>query len=112
MMKFPDNARLGLTLYFTSPSLGKIMFVEVDASPVDDGELGLLPEGIAVLTTRWCAALNRSRQSVTSVRRRERKSSPVYGDMTAADRPDAPPPNRPARHVRRRLASRRGRTCV
>jgi hypothetical protein len=61
MMKFPDNARLGLTLYFTSPSLGKIMFVEVDASPDDDGELELLPEGIAVLTTRWCAALNRSR---------------------------------------------------
>jgi hypothetical protein len=61
MMKFPDNARLGLTLYFTSPSLGKIMFVEVDASPDDDGELALLPEGISVLTTRWCAALNRSR---------------------------------------------------
>jgi hypothetical protein len=59
MRKFPDNARLGLTLYFKSPLLGEIMFVDVDASPDDDGEVELLPEGIAELTRRWCAALNR-----------------------------------------------------
>jgi hypothetical protein len=58
MTKLPDNARLGLTLYFKSPSLGQIMFVDVDASPDDDGEVELLPEGIAELSRRWCAALN------------------------------------------------------
>ena len=56
MTKLPDNARLGLTLYFKSPSLGQIMFVDVDASPDDDGEVELLPEGIAELSRRWCAA--------------------------------------------------------
>ena len=61
MTKLPDNARLGLTLYFKSPSLGQIMFVDVDASPEDDGEVELLPEGIAELSRRWCAALNRRR---------------------------------------------------
>ena len=62
MTKLPDNARLGLTLYFKSPSLGQIMFVDVDASPEDDGEVELLPEGIAELSRRWCAALNRTRR--------------------------------------------------
>jgi hypothetical protein len=62
MTKLPDNARLGLTLYFKSPSLGQIMFVDVDASPDDDGEVELLPEGIAELSRRWCAALNRRRR--------------------------------------------------
>jgi hypothetical protein len=61
MAKLPDNARLALTLYFKSPSLGQIMFVDVDASPDDDGEVELLPEGIAELSRRWCAALNRRR---------------------------------------------------
>jgi hypothetical protein len=59
--KLPDNTRLGLTLYFKSPSLGQIMFTDVDASPDDDGEVQLLPEGIAELSRRWCAALNRRR---------------------------------------------------
>jgi hypothetical protein len=59
MTKFPDNARLGLTLYFKSPVLGEIMFVDVDASPDDGGEVELLPQDIAVLTRRWCTALNR-----------------------------------------------------
>jgi hypothetical protein len=59
--KLPDNTRLGLTLYFKSPSLGQIMFIDVDASPDDDGEVQLLPEGIAELSRRWCAALNRKR---------------------------------------------------
>jgi hypothetical protein len=62
MTKLPDNARLGLTLYFKSPSLGQIMFIDVDASPDDDGEVELLPEGIAELSRRWCAALNRRRR--------------------------------------------------
>jgi hypothetical protein len=62
MTKLPDNARLGLTLYFKSPSLGQIMFVDVDASPEDEGEVELLPEGIAELSRRWCAALNRRRR--------------------------------------------------
>jgi hypothetical protein len=62
MAKFPDNARLGLTLYFKSPSLGQIMFIDVDASPEHGGEVELLPEGIAELTTRWCGALNRMRK--------------------------------------------------
>jgi hypothetical protein len=60
-MKLPDNARLALTLYFKSPSLGKIMFVDVDASPEIDGEVALLSEGSVELTRRWCAALNRRR---------------------------------------------------
>jgi hypothetical protein len=59
MTKLPDNARLGLTLYFRSPSLSQTTFVDVDASPDDDGEVELLPEGIAELSRRWCAALNR-----------------------------------------------------
>jgi hypothetical protein len=59
MTKLPDNARLGLTLCFKSPSLGEIMFIDVDASPDDDGEVELLAEGIAELTRRWCAALDR-----------------------------------------------------
>jgi hypothetical protein len=63
MTKLPDNARLGLTLYFKSPSLGQIMFVDVDASPDDDGEVELWPEGIAELSRRWCAALNRRRNA-------------------------------------------------
>jgi hypothetical protein len=62
MTKLPDDARLGLTLYFKSPSLGQIMFVDVDASPDDNGEVKLLPEGIAELSRRWCAALNRRRK--------------------------------------------------
>jgi hypothetical protein len=62
MMKLPDNACLGSTLYFKSPSLGKIVFVNVDVSPDDDGEIDLLPEGIAELTRRWCVALNRMRK--------------------------------------------------
>jgi hypothetical protein len=61
MMKFPGNARLELTLYFKSPSLRKIMFIAVDASPDDNSEVERLPEGIAELTKRWCAALNRRR---------------------------------------------------
>jgi hypothetical protein len=61
MRKFPGNARLGLTLFFTSPSLNRIISTEVDASPDDDRELAMLPEGIAELTRRWCVALNRSR---------------------------------------------------
>jgi hypothetical protein len=61
MRKFPGHARLGLTLFFRSPSLGKILFTEI-ASPKDDGELAMLPEGIAELTKRWCVALNRSRR--------------------------------------------------
>jgi hypothetical protein len=62
MTKLPENTRLGLTLYFKSPSLGQIMFVDVDASPEDEGEVELLPEGIAELSRRWCAALNRRRR--------------------------------------------------
>jgi hypothetical protein len=87
MTKLPDNARLGLTLYFKSPSLGQIMFVDVDASPDDDGEVELLPEDI-----------------------HERKSSPTSSDKTAwtrdgpSQRPRAaqqaqhplPAPRRPA----------------
>lgn len=62
MTKLPNNARLGLTLYFKSPSLGEIIFIDADASPNDDGEVELLAEGIAELTRRWCAALNRKRK--------------------------------------------------
>ena len=61
-MKLPGNARLGSTLYFKSPSLGEIMFIDVDVTPDDDGEVELLPEGIAELTERWCVALNRIRK--------------------------------------------------
>src|ERR1700722_19877892 len=61
-MKLPANARLGSTLYFKSPSLGEIMFIDVDVTPDDDGEVDLLPEGIAELTGRWCVALNRIRK--------------------------------------------------
>jgi hypothetical protein len=61
-MKLPENARLGSTLYFRSPSLGEIMFIDVDVTPDDDGEVELLPEGIAELTRRWCVALNRRRK--------------------------------------------------
>jgi hypothetical protein len=34
----------------------------VDVTPDDDGEVELLPEGIAELTRRWCVALNRVRK--------------------------------------------------
>jgi hypothetical protein len=51
-MVFPSNACLELTLYFKSPSLGKIMFIAVDASPDDNSEVERLPEGIAELTKR------------------------------------------------------------
>ncbi len=61
-MKLPENARLASTLYFKSPSLGEIRFIEVDLTPGDDGEVELLPEGIAELTRRWCVALNRMRK--------------------------------------------------
>jgi hypothetical protein len=60
-MEFPGNARLQLTLYFKSSSLGKMMFIAVDASPDDNSEVERLPESIAELTKRWCAALNRRR---------------------------------------------------
>jgi hypothetical protein len=60
--KLPDNACLGLRLYFKSPSLGRIKVIDVDATPDDDGEIELLAEGIAELTRRWCAALNRMRK--------------------------------------------------
>jgi hypothetical protein len=60
-MKLPGNARLGSTLYFKSPSLGEITFIDVDVTPDDNGEVALLPEGIVELTRRWCAALNRMR---------------------------------------------------
>ena len=40
-MVFPSNACLELTLYFKSPSLGKIMFIAVDASPDDNSEAGM-----------------------------------------------------------------------
>jgi hypothetical protein len=62
MMKFPGNARLELTLYFKSPSLGTIMFIAVDATPDDNSEVERLSEGVAELTKRWCAALNRRRR--------------------------------------------------
>jgi hypothetical protein len=42
MTKFPDNARLGLTLYLKSPSLGEIKSVDVAVSPDDDGEVEVL----------------------------------------------------------------------
>ena len=61
-MRLPGNARLGSTLYFKSPSLGEIMFIDVDITPDDDSEIELLPEGIAELTERWCVALNRMRK--------------------------------------------------
>jgi hypothetical protein len=62
MAKFPDNACLGLRLYFKSPSLGQIKVIDVDATPDDDGEVELLSDGIAELTRGWCAALNRMRK--------------------------------------------------
>lgn len=61
-MKLPGNARLGATLFFKSPSLGEITFIDVDVTPDDDGEVALLPEGIAELTRRWRAALSRMRK--------------------------------------------------
>jgi hypothetical protein len=61
-MKLPENARLASTLYFKSPSLGEIRFIEVDLTPGYCGEVELLPEGIAELTRRWCVALNRMRK--------------------------------------------------
>jgi hypothetical protein len=78
MARLPDNARLGLTLYFKSRSLGQIMFVDVDASPDDDGEVDLLPEGIAELSKRWCAALNR-RRNVKDFRPATREEIVAYG---------------------------------
>jgi hypothetical protein len=62
MATLPDNACLGLRLYFKSPSLGQIKVIDVDATPDDDGEVELLSYGIAELTRRWCAALNRMRK--------------------------------------------------
>jgi hypothetical protein len=62
MMRLHDNVRLGSTPYFRSPSLGEIMFIDVDVTPDDEGEVEQLPEGIAELTRRWCVALNRMRK--------------------------------------------------
>jgi hypothetical protein len=84
MRKFPENARLGLTLFFRSPSLNKIMFAEVDASPVDDRQLAMLPEGIAELTTRWCVALNRSR-GVNDFRPATREEVHAYYNIRRRD---------------------------
>jgi hypothetical protein len=75
-MRLPGNARLGSTLYFKSPSLGEIMFIDVDVTPDDDGEVALLPEGIAELTARWCVALNRMRK-VRDFRPATREEVPV-----------------------------------
>jgi hypothetical protein len=99
MTKLPDNARLGLTLYFKSPSLGQIMFVDVDASPDDDGEVELLPEGIAELSRRWCATLNR--------RRRVRDFRPATRDEVAAyvQRQDSVDQRRAVAQSARRLTS-------
>ena len=47
----PVRKTIGI-LYFKSPSLGKIMFIAVDASPDDNSEVERLPEGIAELTKR------------------------------------------------------------
>jgi hypothetical protein len=46
-MQLPDNARRELKLYFRSPSLGRMMFNEVDASPEQGGEVELLSESVA-----------------------------------------------------------------
>jgi hypothetical protein len=75
-MRLPGNARLGSTLYFKSPSLGEIMFIDVDVTPDDDGEVERLPEGIAELTARWCVALNRMRK-VRDFRPATREEVPV-----------------------------------
>ena len=61
-MTFPGSARLEATLYFKSRSLGELIFVEVDLTPSENGELEMLAEGIAELSRRWCAALNRMRK--------------------------------------------------
>jgi hypothetical protein len=67
------------------------MFIDIDASPDDDGEVQLLPEGIAELSRRWCAALNR-RRNVKDFRPATREGSRRV---------------RPARRQRRPEASRR-----
>jgi hypothetical protein len=76
IMRLPGNARLGSTLYFKSPSLGEIMFIDVDVTPDEDGEVELLPEGIAELTARWCVPLNRMRK-VRDFRPATREEVPV-----------------------------------
>jgi hypothetical protein len=76
IMRLPGNARLESTLYFKSPSLGEIMFIDVDVTPDEDGEVELLPEGIAELTARWCVALNRMRK-VRDFRPATREEVPV-----------------------------------
>jgi hypothetical protein len=115
-MKLPDNARLGSTLYFKSPSLGEMMFVDVDVTPDDYGAVELLPEGITELTGRWCVALNRTRkvkdfrpatreEVATYVQRRqsvdqERASARPTQRLTRAA---SPPRAVPANGVRDRL---------
>jgi hypothetical protein len=107
MTKFPDNARLGLTLYLKSPSLGEIKSVDVAVSPDDDGEVEVLSEGIAELTRRWCAALNRTRK-VTDFRPATRNEVVAHirrhGSVDQG-RAAAKPPRRPASAPRAALAS-------
>jgi hypothetical protein len=60
--RLSDNACLGLRLYFKSPSLCQITVIDVDATPDAGCEVELMSDGIAVLTRRRCAALNRRRK--------------------------------------------------
>jgi hypothetical protein len=60
-MVFPSNACLELALYFNRLHWERLCSFAVDASPDDNSEVERLPEGIAELTKRWCAALNRRR---------------------------------------------------
>jgi hypothetical protein len=95
-MRLPENARLGSTLYFKSPSLGTITSIDVDISPDDGGEVELLPEGIAELTRRWCVALNRMRK-VKDFRPATREEIVVHvqlHDSAGRGRPAAKPTRR------------------
>jgi hypothetical protein len=95
MAKFPDNACPGLRLYFKSPSLGQIKVIDVDATPDEDGEVELLSDGIAELTRRWCAALNRMRK-VNDFRpaTREEVGAFVRRQYSVDKRQTAPKPRR------------------
>ncbi len=103
-MRLPGNARLETTLYFKSPSLGKIMSVDVDVTPEDDGEVVLLPEGIAELTRRWCSALNRRRE-VKDFRPATREE--VIAHVQRNDSVDQGRAAKPSRRLRRAASAPR-----
>jgi hypothetical protein len=58
VLTVPANVRVGIKAYYYSPDLAKVSFIEVDASPASNGEVGLDIEQIPGLDAAACDYLN------------------------------------------------------